>query len=93
MLFWRAILRSAQRRRQHLLQYPVALRHAQVGHAHFGHAAPCQSATHRDASLTREATAAALRAYYQAWIKFNGTFTVQIRSEHTAFFDWLESKP
>lgn len=38
-----------------------------------------------------EATAAQLRNYYRLWIKLNGAFAKQIRSEHSAFFNWLES--
>jgi hypothetical protein len=32
-----------------------------------------------------------LREYYRTWINLNGAFAQQIRSEHAAFFDWLES--
>jgi hypothetical protein len=42
-------------------------------------------------TLPAATAAAELRAYYRMWIKLNGAFAQQIRSEHPAFFDWLES--
>jgi hypothetical protein len=42
-------------------------------------------------ALPTAAAAAELRAYYRMWIKLNGAFAQQIRSEHPAFFDWLEA--
>lgn len=43
--------------------------------------------------LPDEAVAVELRDYYRTWINLNGTFVVQIRSEHRDFFDWLENDP
>ena len=34
-----------------------------------------------------------LRAYYQAWFKYNGAFLNLVRQNHTAFIDWVAQKP
>lgn len=44
-------------------------------------------------ALPDESAAAELREYYRMWIKLNGVFAKQIRTEHKNFFDWIESDP
>ena len=43
-------------------------------------------------ALPDEITAAGAREYYRMWIKFNGAFAAQIRSEHATFFNWIENE-
>jgi len=44
-------------------------------------------------TLPDEAAAVELREYYRTWLKLNGAFAAQIRSEHGDFFDWLGNDP
>lgn len=38
-----------------------------------------------------QTVAAEVRGYYRVWISLNGAFTKFIRSNHAAFFEWIES--
>jgi hypothetical protein len=42
-------------------------------------------------ALPDEAVAAEARAYYRVWISLNGAFAGYIRSNHAAFFEWIEA--
>lgn len=42
-------------------------------------------------ALPNETAAIELREFYRTWIKLNGAFAKQIRTEHADFFAWIEN--